>query len=449
MDKPEPEANDDGGNDPAGSESSVVDDILNREPDTLFRDKDLVDPSTIVDQDRIYGRDKQLAEEALAYRDSLRGNRPPDLLLYGPSGTGKSLTIKSVINKVQERAENNGITFDYASVNFKTMESHTLDRAVWKLGKETAMKAGIEWEIPRKGRSTSVKMSKLYEIVDNHFDMFVFILDELDTLTETNSEGEKAYSRLLYSLSRAMDEQHVETLISTVTITNYLKFQKRLESRTHSSYNPTRIHFPDYDADELTKILDRRRDAFKENVLEEGVIDLVAQYGADNEGDARRAIDLLRDAGETADKTGDTKVRAQHVHSARDSVVKNIVHQVISKMSPQKQLSLYAAALVADVSENGAPSPIVYKAYKQLCEKTDSEIYTDEIVNKHISKADTYGILDKERTGGGYGSGVHLRFTFTEPVHAVLETLQETDLISGIKTEDIQMMAAEQLEEHY
>jgi cell division control protein 6 len=130
------------------SESSVVDSILDGDAQTVFENKDLVDSSTIVDQDRIYGRNEQLAAEARAFRDTLDGERPPDLLLYGPSGTGKTLTVKAVASKVKERTQESGIAFDFVAVNFKTMESHTLDRAVWKLGHQTAQKAGVGWDVP-------------------------------------------------------------------------------------------------------------------------------------------------------------------------------------------------------------------------------------------------------------------------------------------------------------
>lgn len=83
------------------SESSVVDSILDGDAQTVFENKDLVDSSTIVDQDRIYGRNEQLAAEARAFRDTLDGERPPDLLLYGSSGTGKTMTVKAVASKVK------------------------------------------------------------------------------------------------------------------------------------------------------------------------------------------------------------------------------------------------------------------------------------------------------------------------------------------------------------
>jgi cell division control protein 6 len=433
------------GGETSESGSSVVDSILDGESKTVFKNKDLVDSNTIVDQDRIYARDGQLAAEARAFRDTLEGERPPDLLLYGPSGTGKTLTVKSVANKVKERAKQKDIVFDFVAVNFKTMESHTLDRAVWKLGYQTAKKAGVAWNIPRKGVSTDAKYVRLYEIVDEHFESLVFILDEIDALTGHRNDDEPAYSRLLYSLSRVMTEQHVDTLISTVVVTNYPKFRENLDSRTDSSYNPNGIHFSDYDANELIEILDRRRDAFKEDALENGVVELVAAYGAQNEGDARRAIDLLRDAGEIANRKDDSKVREEHVQAANDSVVKNRVLEIVGGMSLQKKLSLYAAATVADVNDGAAPSPVVYRVYKSICEMSGRETYTQETVNGHINKADTYGVLKSERTSGGFKSGVHLLFEFNEPVDAVIETLEEDSTFDDMDVEKVRLMAAKLL----
>lgn len=419
------------------SDSSVVDSILDGEVQSVFKDKGLVDSSTIVDQDRIYGRDEQLAAEARAFRDTLDGERPPDLLLYGPSGTGKTLTVKAVANKVKERTHETGINFDFVAVNFKMMESHTLDRAVWKLGRQTARKAGVVWDVPRTGVSTDMKYTRLYEIVDDHFDSLVFILDEIDALTGSTGQDEPAYSRLLYSLSRVMSEQHVDTQLSTVVVTNYPKFRENLDSRTDSSYNPNGIHFSDYDANELIEILERRRDAFKDGALQDGVVEIVAAYGAQNEGDARRAIDLLRDAGEIANRQGDPMVTQSHVRTANDSVVKNRVLEIVDGMSVQKKLSLYAASLVAKENDDVAPSPVVYDIYKILCEGSDAEMYTQETVNSHINKAGTYGVLESERSSGGFKSGVHLLFKFNEPVAAVLETLSEDSRLKSIPAEEL------------
>jgi cell division control protein 6 len=159
-----------------------------------------------------------------------------------------------------------------------------------------------------------MKYTRLYEIVNEHFDSLVFILDEIDALTGSTGADEPAYSRP--------------------------KFRENLDSRTDSSYNPNGIHFSDYDANELVEILERRRDAFRDDALEDGVIEIVAAYGAQNEDDARRAIDLLRDAGEIANRAGDSTVTQDHVRSANQSVMKNRVLEIVGGISVQKNFSL-------------------------------------------------------------------------------------------------------------
>jgi len=79
----------------------------------------------------------------------------------------------------------------------------------------------------------------------------------------------------------------------------------------------------------------------------------------------------------------------------------------------------------------------VYDIYKILCEGSDMEIYTQETVNSHINKAGTYGVLESERVSGGFKSGVHLVFKFTEPVGAVLDTLSEDERLQEIPSKEL------------
>jgi len=71
---------------------------------SVFQDKGLLDPDAVIDEDRIVGRDDQLDDIITYLRPALQGNRPPNMLLYGPSGTGKSLIINAVCQQVLELA---------------------------------------------------------------------------------------------------------------------------------------------------------------------------------------------------------------------------------------------------------------------------------------------------------------------------------------------------------
>ena len=46
-------------------------------------------------------------------------------------------------------------------------------------------------------------------------------------------------------------------------------------------------------------------------------------------------------------------------------------------------------------------------------------------------------MLESERSSGGFKSGVHLLFTFNEPVAAVLETLSEDSRLESIPAEEL------------
>ncbi len=75
---------------------------------SVFRNRNLVEPDTIIDRDRIVGRDDQLKAVVSNLRQVLNGNRPPNLLLYGPAGTGKSLIFDAVTRQIKDLSKNQG-----------------------------------------------------------------------------------------------------------------------------------------------------------------------------------------------------------------------------------------------------------------------------------------------------------------------------------------------------
>lgn len=84
---------------------SIKSRFQNGNQQSVFRDKGLLDPDAVIDEDRIVGRDKQLEDIITYLRPTLHGDRPPNMFLYGPSGTGKSLIINAVCEQVAELAD--------------------------------------------------------------------------------------------------------------------------------------------------------------------------------------------------------------------------------------------------------------------------------------------------------------------------------------------------------
>ncbi|WP_193365883.1 AAA family ATPase [Halorubrum distributum] len=418
--------------------SQSIEDMLLEfdDQDGLIRDRALLDPNYVVEEDRIVGRDKQLQEVTKMLRVALGDNRPPNLFLYGPSGTGKSLITKAVCHNISRICESRDIQFGTIEVNCQDLD--TLGIAVYELVQQAADAAGVPVEVPKHGVATKEKWDELYRIVNKHFDSVVFVLDELDMLVGRRDKQEPAYSRLLYQLSRAGANDELDAYISVVAISNDTKMMDSVGSRAVSSFTPEDVHFDDYDANQLQAILRRRQDAFHDDVVDDDVIPLAAAFAAQTHGDARKAIDLMRVAGELAEREGDTRVGEKHVRTAQEKVEKNRVLEVVRGISTQKKLCLYATAAVASQTDGGtARSTTGYRVYQYLTDAIDADQYHQETYVNKMKELTTYSLVDFERRSHGPSSGMFLEFQFGERPETILETLREDSRIEAISEDEV------------
>ena len=440
---PEP----DGASDDAEESQSIEEMLLefdNQSP--LIRDRSLLDPTKIVDEDRIVGRDHQLTEVTKMLRVALGNNRPPNLFLYGPSGTGKSLITKAVCHNISELCETRDIDFGTIEVNCQDLD--TLGVAVYELAQQAAAAAGVEVKVPKHGVATKEKWDELYRIVNNEFDAAVFVLDELDMLVGRRDKKDPAFSRLLYQLSRAGSNDEMTAHVSVVAISNDTKMMESVGSRALSSFTPEDVHFDDYDANQLRAILRRRADAFFENALGEEVIPLASAFAAQTHGDARKAIDLVRVAGELAERERAEQVREEHVRRAQDKVEKNRVLEVIRGISTQKKLCLYAtAAVAAETNGGGARSTTGYRVYQYLTETLDADQYHQETYVNKMKELTTYSLVEFERRSHGPSSGMFLEFQFAERPETIIETLDEDSRLESVSHEQVETVVDTQLQE--
>ncbi|RKD86272.1 orc1/cdc6 family replication initiation protein [Halopiger aswanensis] len=433
--------------DPSSDDSSQsIEDMLLEfdQQDGLIRDRSLLDPNYVVTEDRIVGRDEQLQEVTKMLRVALGGNRPPNLFLYGPSGTGKSLITKAVCNNISRICETRDISFGTIEVNCQDLD--TLGVAVYELTKQAADQAGVDVQVPKHGVATKEKWDELYRIVNENFDSVVFVLDELDMLVGRRDKQEPAFSRLLYQLSRAGANDDLTASISVVAISNDTRMMEAVGSRALSSFTPEDVHFDDYDANQLQAILRRRQDAFHDSVVDDDVIPLAAAFAAQTHGDARKAIDLMRVAGELAEREGNERVREEHVREAQEKVEKNRVLEVVRGISTQKKLCLYATAAVASQTKDGAArSTTGYQVYQYLTDTIDADQYHQETYVNKMKELTTYSLVDFERRSHGPSSGMFLEFQFEERPETILETLREDSRIDMVSSEEVQSVVKAQI----
>lgn len=407
---------------------------------SVFREKALLDPDVVIDEDRIVGRDKQLDDTITYLRPTLQGNRPPNMLLYGPSGTGKSLIINAVCEQVAELAKAQESRFGLVQINCQTIKSH--DRAVYRLVENAAAEAGVEVGVPQSGVSTDRKLGQLYEILNDQFDAVIIILDEVDLLVghQRTPNNEPAYSKLLYQLSRASQLGRIEGHVSVAALTNDPRFMDDLDGRAESSFNPQDIVFPDYDANQLRSILKRRGDAYQDGVLEDEIIPLSAALAAQDHGDARKAIDLFRKAGEIADRRSEESVREEHVRDAQQEAERDRTLTQMQGLSAQKKLSLYATAVVPVYARrdlNAVPTTVAYRVYRYITDIIDVDAKSRDSYLRYMSEAETYNFVSSEKRGRGYGSGVHKEYTFVDDPEVVADTLRTDVRLESLDEDEV------------
>ncbi|ARS91745.1 Cdc6/Cdc18 family protein [Natrarchaeobaculum aegyptiacum] len=243
-------------------------------------------------------------------------------------------------------------------------------------------------EVPMTGWPTDRVYSVFFDAVDYDERVVVIMLDEIDKLVEKSGDD------TLYNLSR-MNSELENSRVSIIGISNDLKFTDFLDPRVKSSLGEEEIVFPPYDANQLRDILEHRSDvAFKAGALSDDVIPLCAAFAAQEHGDARRALDLLRTAGELAERSQAETVEERHVREAQDKIELDRVVEVVRTLPTQSKLVLFA---IISLEKNGVHSintGEVFNIYKRFCEEIDADVLTQRRVTDLISELDMLGIVN-------------------------------------------------------
>jgi archaeal cell division control protein 6 len=243
-------------------------------------------------------------------------------------------------------------------------------------------------EVPMTGWPTDRVYSVFFDAVDYDERVVVIMLDEIDKLVEKSGDD------TLYNLSR-MNSELENSRVSIIGISNDLKFTDFLDPRVKSSLGEEEIVFPPYDANQLRDILQHRSEiAFKGDALSGDVIPLCAAFAAQEHGDARRALDLLRTAGELAERSQSETIVEEHVRQAQDKIELDRVVEVVRTLPTQSKLVLFATILLEKNGVHSINTGEVFNIYKRLCEEIDADVLTQRRVTDLISELDMLGIVN-------------------------------------------------------
>jgi archaeal cell division control protein 6 len=392
---------------------NFFEDYLGKE--SIFKNKKML--QTSYTPGTIPHRDEQVNEIAGILAPVLRNEKPSNLFVYGKTGTGKTLSVLHVVNNLKEISQSKKLPLHIAYINCKLKRiADTEYRLIASLAREFGQD-----NIPITGLPTDEVYRLFIKNIESGPNQIILILDEIDQLVK------KAGDEILYNLTRINTELK-NTQITFVGISNDLRFANDLDPRVKSSLAEEDLNFPSYNALQLQDILfERSKGAFKEKTISEGVIEKCAAYAAREHGDARRALDLLRVAGELAERKNDLQVKIKHIDEAESKIENDLVVEVINTLPKQSQLTLLAIFNLYETKGNEKFfTGDVYDVYSELCIKCGLKPLTQRRLSDLISELDMLGIINAKVVSKG-------RYGRTKEIGLAMPPSSIPDLISQLK----------------
>jgi cell division control protein 6 len=375
-----------------GPQSTVFDLYLDNNARSIFRkDRHVLRPEYV--PSKLPHRDNEIDQLASILVTALKGGRPSNILIYGKTGTGKTAVIKYLHKEIERKAN-----ADFMKIHCTYINCQIVDTEYGILANIGNMFVK-DWNerIPFTGWPTEKVYNHLREKMDESGGIALIVLDEIDKLIFKSGDD------VLYHLT-TLNEDLKNSKMSIIGISNESKFTEFLDPRVQTRLGEERMVFPPYNAQELLDILKQRAVlAFEENALDEPVVSLCAAFAAQEHGDARRALDLLRVAGELAEREKANKVTERHVWKAKDKIELDVQIELVKTLPTQSKLLLFGIILKSEENSTIQTTGEVYDIYRELCDRTNTQSVSQRRITDLISELDMLGLINARVRSFGRG----------------------------------------------
>lgn len=346
-------------------------------------------------------RKPQIDELASILAPALTNETPSNILIYGKTGTGKTASVHYVGAELENASSLSATKCRVVHLNCEVIDTQyrVLAQIANSLDDLDAHPSDSARNlIPMTGWPTDQVYAELKKQLENSGGVVVIVLDEIDKLVKKSGDD------TLYNLTRInSDLRHAK--VSIIGISNDLRFTDFLDPRVLSSLSEEEIVFPPYNAPQLCDILQQRADlAFIDGVLDSAVIPLCAALAAQEHGDARRALDLLRVSGELADRENGDRVTEKHVRMAQEKIETDSMVECISTLPTQSKVVLYAMLILERMGKRIFTSGEVTVVYREIARIIDLDVLTHRRITDLISELNMLGVINTRVVSRGrYG----------------------------------------------
>ena len=362
---------------------------------SVFAEKRYLDSMII--PSKIIGRETE-SEKLLNCMMSLRdGFVVPFVSVYGRSGSGKSTVVKFVCENMTDL-----ISFRFVNLrNAKTVFG-CANMILGSLGEESLSSAqGLNKAvdcIQSQIESILRKEEKKY---------FVLVLDEYDVLFSDTRSNPSDFVYKLLQMEENLREKGVWSCI--ITISNNALQEYDLDDRIKSRMGSTDVSFSPYSKSDVFGILsDRCKKAFKITVPKD-VLEHCSSISSTDHGDARRALDLLRTAGEICDGV---KITKSDIDSAQNLLQKDRAQEIVSSAPYHMRCVVGAIVSLAILGEDSwSATSNIFKKYSDIVSKEQTPLKYRRVSDLLVELENSGMLVSRaySRGRGGYGKEYKLK----------------------------------------
>ena len=335
-------------------------------------------------------RQKQLSRIISHLTPILDGTHPHSAMIYGPTGSGKTVTLIHVLSTLQIVAINKSKEFRYSYIDL------TSPKTYFGALNEVAISLDGKNKRYRKGIPVEYMQETIIEAIGTYEGFLCLLIDEADNI-KPNTDS------FLTFLSKTLPRK-ARCRIILILLTNRLDWEKTIDPRILSCLKKTDIIFEPYNAHDLLEILKLRTEkALDRTKVDEGALKKIAAYASRETGDARKAVELLTKATKIAeDTTG--RLTETEVDHAEERLEIDKTEELIRTLATQQKIALAACYHSIQGKKHKSTTGEAYELYKQICEKEIIRPLTQRRFSDMISFLDLYGLVNaRVISKGRYG----------------------------------------------
>ena len=362
---------------------------------SAFADKRFLEslgpPSSIMGRER---EAKQLLELLHASKDNFI---IPLVSVYGRSGAGKSIVVKFVCENLADSASYSYVNLRKARTIFgcANLILEQLDEKCVKSSE--GINHAID-QIEKRIEETLVRDKKQH---------FILVLDEFDVIfSDTRGKPSDFVYKLLNIAENLRSKGY---WFCIVVISNSCLSDFALDDRVKSRMDNCEVLFAPYPTKGIFCILNHRAKKAFVKKIDDKVLNLCADLSGSEHGDCRRALQLLRIAGEIAKGSN---ISEDHVKEAAKKLDGDKLDLILETATAHQRLLLAALAkLVLNSGKEMHSTRKIYQVYSSLPTDDNRKLSYRRVFDLLAELENTGIIIAKTHSNGRHGYHNHYQLS--------------------------------------